>query len=485
MNTATVTVVGAGPAGLAAALAAADLGCAVTLIDSAPAPGGQIYRQSLVEVKERSKSFYSARLPSHLRRALRHEHVRYVPATSVWHAERTGGAGQDGEFVLRLAGPDGACAQAPAPVRAGTVRSGTVRSGAVIVATGSSELALPFPGWDLPGVTTVGAAQALLKSQGVTVGRRVIVAGSGPLLLPAAAGLAAAGVQVVAVLEATTATAGARGAAGLAAHPGKLAEAAGYAATLARHRVPVRSGHAVVGCRGAGRVQRATTARLDRDWRPIPGSRREVAVDALHVSFGFSPALELTRLLGCADWADPARPVASVRVDAGQATSVPGVFAAGEVTGVGGADVAELEGYLAGAAAAGHLGLPIPAGRTPRLGAIRARLARARRFAARLDAAYPFRSGWLTWPTGDTVVCRCEDVGWAEIGQAVAAGARDVRAVKGLTRCGMGYCQGRICGATVQNLVSHISGRPLADVGDLHSRSILTPVSLDVITNTT
>jgi D-hydroxyproline dehydrogenase subunit alpha len=474
----TVTVVGAGPAGLAAAVAAADLGCTVTLIDSAATPGGQIYRQSLLdEEQENSKSFHAARLAHRFQRALRHERVHYVPATSVWHAERASAEGQPGEFVLRLAGPDGASAEAP-------LRSGTVRSDALIVATGATELVLPFPGWDLPGVTTVGAAQALLKSQGVTIGRRAIVAGSGPLLLPAAAGLAAAGVKVVAVLEATTAAAGARGAAGLAAYPGKLAEAAGYAATLARHRVPVRPGHAVVGCRGDGRVRQATIARLDRGWRPVPRSRRDVEVDALHVSFGFSPALELTRLLGCADDPHPDRPIATVRVDADQATSVPGVFAAGEITGIGGADVAELEGYLAGAAAAAYLGAAPPDGRAPRLGPIRSRLARARRFAARLDGAYPLRPGWLAWPAPDTVVCRCEDVSWAEIDRAVAAGAHDVRAVKGLTRCGMGYCQGRICGATVQSLISHDSGHPLDKVGDLHGRPILSPVSLEAIANT-
>jgi NADPH-dependent 2,4-dienoyl-CoA reductase/sulfur reductase-like enzyme len=471
-----VAVVGAGPAGLAAALAAADLGAAVTLIDAAPTPGGQIYRQSLVNDE------HNERLPPRLHRALRHERMRYRPATSVWHAERAPDAAQDardGEFVLRLAGLDGG----PARDDDAPLQAGVVRAGAVIVAAGATELVLPFPGWDLPGVTTVGAAQALLKSQGVAVGRRVIVAGSGPLLLPAAAGLAAAGVRVVAVLEATAALPGARAAARLAAYPGKLAEAAGYAATLARHRVPVRPGHAVVACAGAGRVRRATIARLDRDWRPVPGSHRETEVDALHVSFGFSPALELTRLLGCADEPHPARPTAAVRHDGDQATSVPGVFAAGEVTGVGGADVAELEGYLAGAAAARHLGLPVPPARAAGLAAIRARLDRARGFATRLDAAYPLRPGWLNWPGPDTIVCRCEDVPWREIGRAVAAGAGDIRAVRGLTRCGMGYCQARICGAAVQYAISHASGRPLPGVGDLHTRPILTPTSLDVIAN--
>jgi D-hydroxyproline dehydrogenase subunit alpha len=512
-----LAVVGAGPAGLAAALAAASFGCSVALIDAGPAIGGQIYRQSMLG----PASADSGRLPPRLRRAARHRRIRHLAATSVWHAERDPAAGEGGRFLLRLSGPDArvrwpeederepnwpgripdahgqtadahgqtADAHGQTPDARGRAADGpagqagqtVLRARSVVVATGATELVLPFPGWDLPGVTTAGAAQALLKSQGVTVGGRVIVSGSGPLLLPVAAGLAEAGVQVVAVLEATAARAGARYAARFAAYPGKLREAAGYAAALARHRVPVRTGHAVVACRGAGRVERATIARLDRDWRPVPGSQREETVDALHVSFGFSPALELARLLGCADAQHPARPTAAVTHDADLATSVAGVFAAGEVTGIGGAQVAELEGYVAGASAARYLGRLHPAAYTARTRTIRARLGPARRFAALLDDAYPLRPGWLDWPGPGTITCRCEDTAWAQIGRAVAAGAIDVRSVKGLTRCGMGYCQGRVCGPAVQYAVAAAAGRPLADVGDLHSRPVLTPVPLGLV----
>ena len=116
----------------------------------------------------------------------------------------------------------------------------------------------------------------------------------------------------------------------------------------------------MVACRGAGRVERAVIARLDQDWRPVPGSQREETVDAVHVSFGFSPALELPRALGCAEVPPASRPAAAVACDTDQATSVPGVFAAGQVTGAGGADVAELEGYLAGTSAARYLGRRAP-----------------------------------------------------------------------------------------------------------------------------
>jgi D-hydroxyproline dehydrogenase subunit alpha len=470
-----IAVVGAGPAGLAAALAAAGFGCAVTLIDSGPAIGGQIYRQSLLGPGRGAGGPGSGPLPPRLHRAARHRRIRHLAATSVWHAEPE----PDGWFRLRLAGPD---RPGPAPGgAAGGAGPAVLRARAVVLATGAAELVLPFPGWDLPGVTTAGAAQALLKSQHVTVGQRALVSGSGPLLLPVAAALADAGVRVVAVLEATAARVAARHAVRFAAFPGKLREAAGYAATLARQRVPVRAGHAVVACHGAGRVERATIARLDRDWRPVPGSRREEPVDAVHASFGFSPALDLARLLGCADEQHPARPTAAVRCDADLATSVAGVFAAGEVTGVGGAQAAELEGYLAGASAARYLGRLHPVAYTARTRTLRARLGPARRFAALLDDAYPLRPGWLDWPEPGTIACRCEETRWAEIGRAVTAGAADVRSVKGLTRCGMGYCQGRICGPIVQYAVAAAAGRPLGEVGDLHARPVLTPVSLGVI----
>jgi NADPH-dependent 2,4-dienoyl-CoA reductase/sulfur reductase-like enzyme len=352
---------------------------------------------------------------------------------------------------------------------------------------------VPFPGWELPGVGTVGAAQALLKGQGVSAGRRVLVAGSGPLLLPTAAGLAEAGVRVVGVLEANPVTVGTlTAAARVAAFSKKAREAAAYGRILGRHRVPVKAGYAVVAAHGDERVTEATVSRVDRDWRAIRGTERRVRVDAIQASFGFSPALELPRALGCADLPQPGRPVAAVWCDDDQATSVPGVFAAGESTGVAGAEVAELEGYLAGAAAARyvaksrhatfHIGNQLRAGSGELdLSRLRAALARARRFARGLDGLYPWRSGWLDWAKADTVTCRCEEVPWAAIGAAVAAGARDVRAVKGATRCGMGYCQGRMCGPAVQQAVAAATGRGLAAVGDLSSRPVLTPVPLGTI----
>jgi hypothetical protein len=291
------------------------------------------------------------------------------------------------------------------------------------------------------------------------------------------------------VLEANPVTVGTLAAAArVAPFTKKAREAGSYGRILGRHRVPVKAGYAVVAAHGDGRVTEATVSRVDRDWRAIGGTERRVAVDAIHASFGFSPALELPRALGCADLPQPGRPVAAVWCDDDQATSVPGVFAAGESTGVAGAEVAELEGYVAGAGAVRYLesrhatfgrgkGLRAGSGELD-LSRLRAALARARQFARGLDGLYPWRSGWLDWAKADTVTCRCEEVPWAAIGAAVAAGARDVRAVKGATRCGMGYCQGRMCGPAVQQAVAAATGRGLAAVGDLSSRPVLAPVTL-------
>ncbi len=452
-----VAVVGAGPAGMAAALAAADLGAQVVLVDAGQTMGGQIYRQPATACAADGPNV-GPKLPARLRRAASHPRILHKGGQTVWQA--TAGP----EFGLWLS--DGQ----------------RVRARALVVATGATEISLPFPGWELPGVTTVGAAQALLKGQGVVPGRRVLVAGSGPLLLPAAAGLAEAGVEVAAVLEANPVTpATLASAVRLGRFPKKAGEAASYGRILARHRVPVRAGYAVTAARGDDQVTEATVGRVDRDWRPVPGTGRAVAVDAVHVSFGFGPALELPRLLGCADLPLAGRPAAATWCDEDQATSVAGVFAAGETTGVAGADVAELEGYVAGASAAQYLGLLGRERFQQRIRGVRSGLERARNFARALDGLYPWRGGWLDWPRADTLVCRCEDVPWAAIGAAVADGAGDVRAVKGVTRCGMGYCQGRVCGPALQQAVAAAIGQGLAAVGDLGSRPLLTPVPLGTI----
>jgi NADPH-dependent 2,4-dienoyl-CoA reductase/sulfur reductase-like enzyme len=408
-------VVGAGPAGLAAASAASRAGAEVTLVDAADQAGGQYHRMP-------PDTYRSTPFPVL-------ERCTWWPETSVWALERHDEGRPPRVHVVT------------GPVDAAGRARRVLDPDALVLATGAYDRMLPFPGWDLPGVFTAGAAQALAKGERVAVGDRVLVAGAGPFLLPVAVSLLEVGARVLEVLEANPPGALLRGWTRrpweLAAQPEKAAELAAYAARLARHRVPYRTGRTVIEARGDGRVEEAVTARLRTDWSVIPGSERTVSVDALCVGHGFTPQLELPVAAGCA------LRDGFVLVDGDQATSSPGVYAAGEVTGIAGAPAARAEGLVAGWVAGG--GTPAD------LRITRRRRDRARAFAARLAAAHPIGGGWPGWLRPDTVICRCEETSYESLCRASAENPA-ARAVKLASRAGLGPGQSRICGPTVAEL---------------------------------
>ncbi|KPI14688.1 Pyridine nucleotide-disulfide oxidoreductase, FAD/NAD(P)-binding domain containing protein [Actinobacteria bacterium OK074] len=445
-------VVGAGPAGLAATVAAAARGVRVTLVDAAAQPGGQFYRQPAAG--------FGARRP----RALHHQWrtwqrlrdalaghveagtVRQLTEHQVWCAERTA----DGLTVHALHRGE--------PV--------AVTAEALLLATGGYEKVLPFPGWTLPGVLTAGGAQAMLKGGLAVAGRTAVVAGTGPLLLPVATGLAAAGVRIAALVESADPGTLVRHLPALAP---KLPEAALYGAQLLRHRVRLLNRHTVVEAHGTDRLDAVTVAALDPDGRVRPGIARRIPCDTLAVGHGMLPHTDLAVTLGCR--VDGVR----VHVDDEQRTDVPGVWAAGESTGIGGAGLALAEGHIAGRSVAARLG-----GREPDPGdwrtAAKSR-ARMREFAAVLDTVYTPPAGWTDQLAADTVVCRCEEVTAGEVRSALdELGAGDVRTVKLLTRAGMGWCQGRMCGAAVAGLAGCELSAP--------RRPFAFPVPLGVLAST-
>jgi thioredoxin reductase len=320
-----------------------------------------------------------------------------------------------------------------------------VRADAVLLATGGYEKVLPFPGWTLPGVVTAGGAQAMLKGGLVLPGRTVVVAGTGPLLMPVAVGLAAAGADVAALVESADPKAFARHAATLAAHPGKFVEGARYASQLLRYRVPLAMRHSVVAAHGEGALEAVTIASLDPAGRVRPGTERRIPCDTLAVGHGMLPHTDLAEGLGCRVQG------VDVAVDAEQRTDVPGVWAAGETTGIGGATLSLAEGHIAGRSAAARLRgvAPAPGAWS---GAANSRT-RARQFAAAIGAVYVPPAHWAEQLHDDTLVCRCEEVPVSAVREAVEElGATDARTVKLLTRAGMGWCQGRMCSAAVAGL---------------------------------
>ncbi|MEU9650099.1 NAD(P)/FAD-dependent oxidoreductase [Streptomyces sp. NPDC048110] len=462
---ADLVVVGAGPAGMAATATALAGGLRVVLVDSGAALGGQYWRHppeharaavptddlhhGLRAYRALCRALTAYRAAGRLDLRLEHH---------VWSAVREG----DGfavHVVDRRAAP--------------RETAGVVRAPRLLVATGAYDRQLPFPGWDLPGVLTAGGLQALLKGGGVAAGSRVALGGTGPFLLPVAAGLAARGVEVVAVCEAAHPRAWLRRPGPLLRNPAKWAEGAGYAAVLARHRVPVRPRTAIVAAEGGERVTSVRIASLTPDGSPRPGTERRFEVDAVGVGWGFTPQLDLLVPLGCA-LTDSADGNAVAVVDAGQRTTVPGLYTAGETCGVGGAALAVNEGRLAAQSVLTDSGAP-HVGANRRLAAVRSAVDRQRAFARAMALAHPIPPAWSSWLTDETVVCRCEEVTVAAVRSARSAGAQDHRQVKQLTRAGMGWCQGRMCQPAVHCLTARERAYEPAE------RLVATPVTLGAL----
>jgi thioredoxin reductase len=427
---ADVGIVGAGPAGLAAATALAAGGLSVAVLDEGQRPGGQIFRQ----LPEGAPASVAPEPPSH----------------DAGH-ELLGAAAR-----ARIDVQNGAVVWDAAPGRLWFEQGGTsrlLRCRHVLLAAGGYDRCVPFPGWTLPGVTTAGAVQVMTRGFGIKPGERALVAGSGPLLLPTVTSLLGAGVRVVAALEASPRLRVLRALPAVLGSADKRREAWWYGKQLRSAGVRLRWGWTVWACEGDGAVERAVIGRVDRKGRPR-GAARVIDVDLVAVGFGLVPSIELGLLLGCASRFDPIRGGHCLVVDREQRTTVAGVFAAGEVCGIGGAPCARAEGELAAAAILqAERSLPVSE-------ALRRRVAAERRAADALLSAFAPLPHLSNLARPDTIVCRCEDVPLREARQAAALHGTSLRAIKLGCRAGMGACQGRICTPMLQALANARPGQP-------------------------
>lgn len=387
-----VLVVGAGPAGLAAATAAARH-ARVALLDVQPRAGGQVWRHDVAQHgRERAQAI--------LQRV----------------------QGVDGRFGVRVVDADASAHTLRVEDQA---RAYDLHWQKLVLATGGRELFLPFPGWTLPGVSGAGGLQALVKQGWPIAGARTVVAGSGPLVLAAAASLRRHGAQVVAIVEQASRSDMLAFARGLWRWPDKLVQAARLRASLAG--VPIHYGAVVRRALGDAHLTGIEIARV--------GADLHLECEQLGVGFGLVPEVALARLLGCA--LEPATHP-RIRVDDLQQSSVADVFAAGECCGIGGLQKAWVEGSRAGHAAVGE---------TSAARSLAGARARALRFANALEHTFALGPCARALAGADTIVCRCEDVPWSAL-----ADCHDARDAKLVTRCGMGACQGRICGAALNEL---------------------------------
>ena len=428
-----VAVLGAGPAGTGAAIAAAAAGRSVLLIDEAPDAGGQIYRKApdtlLAARHGAAGTDPDRRAGDALRRKLDESGARTAFGWRVWSVIRS-----ERGFRLDAVGPGDAHA---------------VEATALLIATGAIERVLPFPGWTTPGVFGLAAATTMLKSQRISPGKRVVVAGAGPLLAAVAAGVVKAGAEVAAVVDVNGPADWFAAAPDMALRPRLAAQGAGWVLRLLQDRVRFHFRSKVVRALGNERLEAVRIAPEDGGGRRAPGrASTTMEADALCIGHGLAPATELSRLMRAECVFDRTRGGWRPEADGFGRTSVAGLYVAGDSAGILGGQAALLAGQSVGTAIAADLGGTAPVARASWTGW------RARRFGAAMAALTATSSVVAAGVPAETIVCRCEDVTRAEIDAGYDAGAREVNQLKHFTRCGMGPCQGRICGEAVAELLA-------------------------------
>jgi NADPH-dependent 2,4-dienoyl-CoA reductase/sulfur reductase-like enzyme len=457
-----LVVVGGGPAGLAATAEAAGAGLSVLLVDERPTLGGQIFKQPgrgfrVTDAAALGPDFARGR--------------RLIDL-----AERAGAQILLRTAVAAIRGTALALVEDERQTRHVVARH-------VILAPGAHDRPVAFPGWTLPGVITAGGAQTLVKTQRVLPGERIVFAGSGPLALAFPAQLRGYGANVVTVLETGPAPRPADVLRLLRAARGNehlLRDAAAYRGRLLRDRVPLRYGRVVVRAEGDGRVEEVVHAAVDRDWRPLSGTEERVAADTLCVGYGFFPSVELPRLAGCDFTYDEGLGGPVVARDAWLRTTVAGISAAGDGTGVAGSYVAIDEGRLAALGALADLGALSAAAAEERARPIRVRLARKEAFRRALAPLHRVGPGIYELATPDTVVCRCEGLTLGTLDDALAT-TGDPNLVKLLTRAGMGLCQGRNCQRQIAAILARRHGVAIADVPVPTPRPPVRPVPIAAV----
>jgi NADPH-dependent 2,4-dienoyl-CoA reductase/sulfur reductase-like enzyme len=449
-----IAVVGAGPAGLAAAARAAELGLSVLLADENPAPGGQIYRAiTTTPVTLRAVLGEDYWKGGALVDRLRPTNAAYAPGCTVWSVapDEAGGF----ELGLSLGG-----------------QARLIAAGQVILATGAQERPFPIPGWTLPGVMTAGAAQIALKASGLVPSGRTVIAGCGPLLYLLAGQLAAAGANIVAVLDTTPRR---NWLAAIAAFPDFLRSP--YLAkglklmAAARAKLPFKTGVTALAAQGAGKLTGVTVTR--------GGATETIPCDALLLHQGVIPGINLANAAGCAQHFDTVQHCWTPTVDDWFASSIPGIAIAGDGAGIGGAESAALRGEIAALDAAHRLGRLSEAERNEKAAPTQAELARSLRGRRFLDLLYRPALQFLAPPADETIVCRCEEVTAGQIRDtARRLGVTGPNQMKAFLRCGMGPCQGRLCGPTVVELIAQERGVSAEETGYYRLRPPVKPVTL-------
>ncbi len=445
-------IVGAGPAGMQAAIEARNHGLSVLVADDQPAPGGQIWRAVERVAKQATGVILGEdyRAGAAVARNFRGCGADYRPMTQVWQIEQGWQAymTQDEKATV-------------------------VQADNILLATGAQERPAPFPGWTLPGVMTVGAAQILLKTSNQVPADPVWIAGSGPLVLLYIKQLLEAGGKVAGWLDTSPADSRWRGLPHLLSAMRNWRDLRkGYRWLQAIHKagVPVYTGVVQFRAEGKDHVSEIVFSSGD-------GSEQRVAARLLLVHEGVVPSIHMSSAIECQHTWLNSQHCFAPNVDAWGATSQPGIYVAGDGAGIAGARAAGLRGKLAGLAIAVRAG-KLAAARADTLAvALRKQLLRELALRPMLDAMYPPRANTAS-PSDDTIVCRCEELTAKDIRAAAKLGQPGPNQIKSFTRAGMGPCQGRQCGYTIANILAQAQQRPVSEVGFYRIRPPLKSLTL-------
>ena len=460
-------IVGAGPAGMTAAIRARALGISVLLVDDQPAPGGQIWRaietRAASAIGELLGQEYRDGMP--LARAFRASGAIYEPGTQVWQIEPEYRVSERQIEARQI------CAWQVYMSR--TQQAERVRAVSVLLTTGAQERPAPFPGWTLPGVLTVGAAQILLKTSRQIPEHPVWVAGSGPLPLLYMTQLLRAGGRIAGWLD-TTPAGGWRRAlphvVGARAGWKDILKGLRWTRDLQRSGFPIFRQVTHLRAEGGDRLERIA-------YRAADGKLQHVAAQLLLIHEGVVPSIHMTQALGCKHvWRDAQACLAPLTDDWGQ-TSQPGIFAAGDGVGIGGARAACTRGDLAALGVALRTGKLSDDEARRRAAPMRRRLTAELSTRPMLDALYPPRAEVFA-PADETMICRCEELTAGQIREAAAIGQPGPNQIKAFTRAGMGPCQGRQCGYTVAHILAQVHHKPVEEVGFYRIRPPLKPLTL-------
>jgi len=453
-------IVGGGPAGIAASIEMTRRGLSPVLIDENDMLGGKVLKEKEVlwahppnrfEYKIKKELFDQFNTISNK--------ITIVKNAMVWGIF-------DGNIV------------AYSSVVNGKNISTELKAKKIIIATGAIERSVPFEGWTLPGIYTIGGLNSLVKEQRNFSGQKFLIAGAGPLLLVLANNLIKAGAEIEAIVDASSFLEVMLKSPSLVTCKGPLWIGFRYLRNIRRHKIPILRSRVVTSASGDNQLERVVITKVDKNWKAISGTEKEYSVNRLAVGYHLAPDTGLTRLCGCEHLYDKKYGYWYVKHDSNMATTVPGVFVAGDGASVLGYPAAIAQGRITGLAVSRELGVLEEEGWSE-IQDLNRQLKKLEKFGSALRDLSAPRAGLFDSITDDTIICRCEEITFKDIKQAILSNnVTDVNHLKRITRSGMGHCQGRYCGQFIGKIISLLT-KTESDPGVFTVRYPVKPIPLE------